>query len=217
MFTITNEELADAVGYASRPCSDHLRSSRLHQVQATQALSSHIVIDLTAILSVPSRTLSKSESGFLCFFAGDSEVALGTCPACSGRHRPHTYAEGCNKSTTSIAAEPKPSKDSSPVEGASLDRVLVDPLLVDEEVHIGASSSSALGPPGLEPQSGAGLDTMPRERPATTIQSPDVPVLQKDNSIAMRKLLNRLRNSTELLNFHLKHYHMFPAQFRHRT
>ena len=34
----------------------------LHHVQATQTSSSHIVIDLAAILSVPSRTLSKSES-----------------------------------------------------------------------------------------------------------------------------------------------------------
>ena len=141
------------------------------------------------------------------FFAGESEVALGTCPACSGRHRPHTYAEGCNKSTASIAAETKPSKDSSPVEGASLDRVLDNPLLVDEEVHLGASSSSALGPPGLEPQSEAGLDTMPRGRPAITTQSLEVPVLQKDTSIATRRFLYRLRNSAALLKLHLKHYH----------
>ena len=93
----------------------------LHHLQATQASSSHIVIDIAAILSVPSRTLSKSESNFLCLFAGDSEVALSTCPACSGRHRPHTYVEGCKKSTTSITAEPKSSNDSSPMEGASLD------------------------------------------------------------------------------------------------
>ena len=103
----------------------------LHHAQATQASSSHIVIDLVVVLSVPSRTLSNGESDFACFFCGDSEVSLGTCSACSGRHRPHTYAEGCKKSTTSIAAEPKPSTDSSPVEGASLDRVLADPLLVD--------------------------------------------------------------------------------------
>ena len=65
----------------------------LHHVQATQASSSHIVIDLAAIFSVPSRTLSKCESDCPCVFASDSEVALGTCPACSGRHRPHTYVE----------------------------------------------------------------------------------------------------------------------------
>ena len=62
----------------------------LHHVQATHASSSHIVIYRAAILSVPSRTLSKGESEFPCFFAGDSEMALGTCPACAGRHRPHT-------------------------------------------------------------------------------------------------------------------------------
>ena len=62
----------------------------LHHVQATQSSSSHIVIDLAVVLSVPSRTLSTGESDFPCFFVGDSEVSLGTCPACSGRHCPHT-------------------------------------------------------------------------------------------------------------------------------
>ncbi len=57
----------------------------LLHVQATQASSSHIVTDLAALLSVPSRTLSKGESDII-IFVGGSEVALGTCPACSGRH-----------------------------------------------------------------------------------------------------------------------------------
>jgi len=65
----------------------------LLHVQATQASSSHIVIELVAIQRAPSRTLSNSESDFPCFFVGDSEMALGTCLACAGRHRPHTYAE----------------------------------------------------------------------------------------------------------------------------
>ena len=65
----------------------------LNHVQATQSSSSHIVIDLAAILSVPSRTLSNGENGVRCFFVGESEMALGTCPACACRHRPHTYAE----------------------------------------------------------------------------------------------------------------------------
>ena len=144
-------------------------------------------------------------------------VALGTCLACSGRHRPHTYAEGCQKATTSIAAETEPPQDSSPAEGASLDRVFVDPLPLDEEVHIGASSSSNLGPPGLEPQLGAGLDTMPRERPAIETQSPEVLVLQKGTSTDTQRLLVRLRNPAELLKLHLRHYHMSPAEFRHRA
>ena len=126
----------------------------LHHVQATQASSTHTVVYLAAILSVPSRTLSKSESDFPCFFAGDSEMALGTCLACAGRHRPHTYAEGCKKAATSTAAETVPPKDSSTAAGTSLDRVLADPLLVDDEVRPGASSSSDPRPPGFEPQLG---------------------------------------------------------------
>ena len=42
-----------------------------HHVQANKASSSHIVIDLVAILSVPSRTLPKCESDFHCLFVGD--------------------------------------------------------------------------------------------------------------------------------------------------
>ena len=89
----------------------------LRHVQATQASSSHIVIHLAAILRVPSRTLSNSESDFPCFFVGDSEVALGTGPARAGRHRPHTYAEVRKKATTSAVAETLPPKDSSTAAG----------------------------------------------------------------------------------------------------
>ena len=72
-------------------------------------------------------------------------------------------------------------------------------------------------PPGLEPQPVACPDTMPRERPEIETQPMEVLVPQKDTSAAMKGLLNRLRNSSELLQLHLKHYHMSPAQFRHRT
>ncbi len=37
----------------------------LHHVQAAQASPSHIVIDLAAVLSVPSRTLSKGSIVFI--------------------------------------------------------------------------------------------------------------------------------------------------------
>ena len=85
----------------------------LHGVQATQATSSHIVLDLAAIRRIPSRILSTSESDFPCFFAGDSEVALGTCPACAGRHRPHTYSDGCKKATIPEVEENKEKKRES--------------------------------------------------------------------------------------------------------
>ena len=124
----------------------------LHHVQATQSSSAHIVIDLATLKCVLAGATSNYETDCHCSFAGDNDLAFGTCPACAGRHRPHTYAEGCKKSTNSSTAVPKPSEDRFPMERTSLDRVLIDPLLVDEEVRSGASSSSALEPPGLEPQ-----------------------------------------------------------------
>ena len=64
-----------------------------HRVQATQASSSHIVIDLAAILRALARASHNSYDTFPRVFVGDSEFAFGTCPACAGRHSPHTYAE----------------------------------------------------------------------------------------------------------------------------
>ena len=168
-------------------------------LQATQASSSHLAIDLAAILRVPSRTLSNSESDFTCFFAGDSEMALGTCPACAGRHRPHTYAEGCHKAAAPYSCRDCHQRYSSSAEGTSLDRVLADPLHADDEVRPNASSSSDPRPPGQEPQPGAGPDTMLRERPAIEIQPVEVSIPQKDTTAAMQRLVNCLRNSSELL------------------
>ena len=71
---------------------------------------------------------------------------------------------------TPTVAETVQPKDSSSAKGTSRDRVLVDPLLADDEVHPNASSSSDPRPPGLEPQLGAGPDAMPRERPAMETQ-----------------------------------------------
>jgi len=58
---------------------------------------------------------------------------------------------------------------------------------------------------------------MPRERSGTDLSSHDSSVPIKDTSLAMKRLLMRLRKPEELLNLHLKHYHMSLAQFRHRT
>ena len=58
---------------------------------------------------------------------------------------------------------------------------------------------------------------MPRERSQIEIQPMEVIVPQKDSSAAMKRLVNRLKNSSELLKLLLKHYHMSPTQIRHRT
>ena len=122
----------------------------LHNVQSPQASSSHIVIYLVAIRRVPSRILSTSESDVPCFFAGDSEIVLGTCPACAGRHRPHTYSDGGKKATSSTEdKETEKQERQELVEGASPDIVFHDLHREDGQTHIVASSSQDPRPPGL--------------------------------------------------------------------
>jgi hypothetical protein len=58
---------------------------------------------------------------------------------------------------------------------------------------------------------------MPRERSSNEQSSHDLQMPIKDTALAMQRLLIRLRKPEELLKLHLKHYHMSPAQFRHRT
>ena len=155
---------------------------------------------------MPSRTLSNGESDFPCFFVGNSEVALGTCPACSGRHRPRTYAEGCNKSTTSIATATNPQRAVPPWKEPHLTEFLLTLFLrMTKFIMVHRRLQH------LDIQ--ACLETMPRERPTVKTQSPEVPAPQKDTSTAMNIPLNHRRNSTELLKLQLKRYHMSPTQF----
>ena len=142
---------------------------------------------------IPSRILSTSLSDFPFFFVGDSEVALGTCPACAGRHRPHTYSDGCKKATISEADDRKEKHDhQEQAEGASPDRVLHELPRDDGETHPTASSSNDPRPPGLEPQLGADLEPMPRERSSTEQSAHDSQMPIKDTSLAMKRLLIRL-------------------------
>ena len=137
----------------------------LHHAQATQASSSHIVIDLAAVLRVPARAPYDSDDVFPCFFVGDSEMALGTCPACAGRHRPHTYAEGCKKKKESIASGAVAPPTVPPVPSLSPARVLAGPPL--------EGSSDGPRPPGLEPPLGVSSDdSSPHERSEGNLQKP---------------------------------------------
>ena len=99
----------------------------LHQVQATQASSSHIVIDLAAILRVPARAMYNSDDAFPSFVAGDSDIALGTCLACAGGHRPHTYAERCKNANDPVASGAALPQDVPLVPVVSPDRALAGP------------------------------------------------------------------------------------------
>ena len=78
-------------------------------------------------------------------------------------------------------------------EGASPDRVLSDLPHEDGEIHPAASSSQDPRPPGLEPQLGAGPDSMPRERSTTESRLSDVLASVKGTSLVMRRLMTRLK------------------------
>ena len=89
---------------------------------------------------------------------------------------------------------------------------LQDRYLKGEGQHPGAASSDEPRPPGLGPPLGVFSDvSVPRERPDASLQKPKEPIAPMLQNHA------RLRNLVELVKLHLKHYHMSPAQFEHRT
>ena len=60
--------------------------------------SNHPVLDIMALAT----------SGWKPMHSFASEET--TCPACAGKHRPHTYKEGCKKKPITKKEEPKPAK-----------------------------------------------------------------------------------------------------------
>ena len=139
---------------------------RLHHAQATQASPSHIVLDLAAILSVPARASDNNADVCPSFFAGDNELALGTCPACAGRHRPHKYAEGSNNNKYQVASGASLPSTTPTVPVVSPDHVLSGQPPEEDVQHPNATTSDDPRPPGLEPPTGVVSDvSVPRERP----------------------------------------------------
>ena len=99
----------------------------LHRAHATQASSSHIVMDLAAILRAPARAPCTSDDAFPSSFVGDNALALGTCPAGAGGHRPHTYAERCKNANDPVASGAALPQDVPLVPVVSPDRALAGP------------------------------------------------------------------------------------------
>ena len=127
---------------------------------------------------IPSR-FPGSANDELCFAVTDeTDEALAVCPACVGKHRPHTYKEGCSKAGKEPAKAPpsgvkqEASADKEPAEPASKKRVVADP---DTYVETPGSSSKDTSLPGhLEPLPGG----EGQEKPAGTQVKPaeDKPV-----------------------------------------
>ena len=145
----------------------------LFRVRATQASSSHSVIDLAALFRVPARASCNHDDDIPSVFAGDSGLAFGNCPACPGRHRPRTDAEGCRKAAPLATPGAVLRQGRLLVLVDSPDRVLAGPPQDRDAHHRGATTSEDPRPPGLEPPLGAGSDmSVPRERPKAVTQKP---------------------------------------------
>ena len=108
---------------------------------------------------------------FPSFFVGDSEIVLGTCPACAGRRRPHTYAEGCKNKKGSVVPGASAPAAVPLVPVVYPDRVLAASPPEGDGHHPGATSSDDPRPPGLESPLGVFFDvSAPRERPGESLQ-----------------------------------------------
>ena len=107
------------------------------------------------------------------------------------------------------AGAPAPAAKSPPKPSQEVTRkraVVGDPdLVVDNPgVNKGSSSSSSSAHP--EPQ----VEEVAQQAPAAEPQEEDV-------KRSLRKIHDKLKDETELYKIHLKHYHMTPKSFRHRT
>ena len=70
-------------GHATKWRSENLRGLGLPSCTGEASFAITYCIDLAAILRAPARASCNSHDAFPCFFAGDNEWALGTCPACA--------------------------------------------------------------------------------------------------------------------------------------
>ena len=137
-------------------------------------------------------------------------VSVSRCAQlCQGHHRKHTYKEGCNKFGEQEPKAGDQEKEEPPV---TRKRALGDPDLKvgSSGVNKGSSSSSSSAHP--EPQVEEGVPPVPEAE----LHAPPAPQ-EDDVKRALRKIHDKLKDETELYKLHLKHYHMAPKSFRHRT
>ena len=144
-----------------------------------------------------------------------------TCPACEGKHRPHTYKEGCKKFKKTEQSRPRPHLRRTP-------RNLFH--LIKNWKHLVSLFSLMNSWWKL-------LDQVPVRRmefhrhPQPEEQSEvkaelkvDIKVEEKKEpsrkgtlSLALQRVHDKPRSPTELLKLHLKHYQMSTEQFRRKT
>ena len=139
------------------------------------------------------------------FFVND---ALVSCPACNGKHRPHTFDENCLKK--------KPPGKEKPLDKAGELTMTPAPKRMTKKTAPIAPSEPASGSKGPEKPSGIpevievppGLPNPADKKDPTA--KPNLPLL-------LQPIHAKLESDVELYKLHLKHYHMSAEQFKRRT
>ena len=144
-----------------------------------------------------------------------------TCPACNGKHRPHTNKEGCKTfkgSEHKSAQEPKPAKSDSKknvkkfIQPERKLEVPSQPFDPDDEPMV--ASGPSFGSKGgvlrrREPQIEEDTEIKPEPKVEVKLEEKKETLPKKGTlSLALKRIHDKLQSPTELLKLHLKHYHI---------
>ena len=152
-----------------------------------------------------------------------------TCPACNGKHRPHTNKEGCKKFKKPEHAPPEEPKPAKIVPKKNVKKLIqpdsklevpsqpFDPF--DEPMVASGPSSGSKGgvPRRREPQPEEDMEIKREPKVEVKLEEKKEPSPKGTLSLALRRTHDKLQSPTELLKLHLKHYHMSTEQFKRRT
>ena len=138
-----------------------------------------------------------------------------TCPACNGKHRPHTNKEGCKKfkgSEHRSAQEPKPAKSDSKknvkkfMQPDSKLEVPSQPFDPDDEPMV-ASGPSSGSKDGVrrrrEPQIEEDTEIKREPKAEVKLEEEKEPSPKGTLSLALQRIHDKLQSPTELLKLHL--------------
>ena len=174
--------------------------------------SNHAVLDILDLVKT-SRQPKHS------FFVND---ALVSCPACNGKHRPHTFDENCLKK--------KPPGKEKPLDKAGEIKMTPAPKRMTKKTAptddpIAPKDTAKVLPESSEPVSGSKGPDKPSGIPEVIEVPPGLPkpADKKDPTVktslplVLQRIHAKLESDVELYKLHLKHYHMSAEQFKRRT
>ena len=178
------------------------------------ATSNHPILDVMFL----ARCGQKPEHSF----ASTTKI---TCPACTGKHRAHTYDDHCNlerpkEVTARRKGEPtrkvKDSKEevNQPDEDNEKPKQRLGPKKTPKQRQ---NEQKPEEPPIVEPSSGPKQQVIVEDDEVLPISQKKDPRIKADLPLALRRIHEKLDSPVELYKLHLKHYHMSTEQFRKRT